>query len=408
MHLSAPTIFPCRIISLAIALACFCATPWTHSQSALAPVSVPPLPTLNSESYILVEASTGYVIAERLADKRRPPASLTKVMSSYVLASYLQSGILPEEELVKVSQRAWAQNPAFKGSSRMWIEPAKRVSLIDLYRGMVISSGNDAAVAVAEHISNNEDDFALLMTQKARELGMRDTVFGNVHGLGGHYTSSHTTARDMAILARATVNHYPKYYAYYAQKEFEYNGIKQYNRNILLSTLDGVDGIKTGYTSEAGYCLMSSAKRGPMRLIGVVLGARTEADRVRDSRILLEYAYRYFTIKTLLYGAQTVTKTRVYGGDITELLLSVANDVNVVLPRGSTQPVKQFLQVNSMIGAPITQGEQLGTVHYQHAGKRVASAPLVATRSVSSGGWYRRSVDWLYLTARNFILEDHN
>jgi D-alanyl-D-alanine carboxypeptidase (penicillin-binding protein 5/6) len=375
-------------------------------QGILSHPTLPSVPTLNAAKYILVESGTGYVIAERLANKPHPPASLTKVMSSYILADYLQSGLLLEEELVRISKNAWAQNPVFKGSSRMWIEPAKRVPLLDLYRGMVISSGNDAAVAVAEYISGSEYDFVKLLNTKARELGMKDTHFGDAHGLGIGESSSHTTAHDMAILARATVHHFPKYYKYYSQREFEYNGIKQNNRNILLDVLEGVDGIKTGYTNEAGYCLMSSAKRGDMRLIAVVLGADSESERIRDSRVLLEYGYRYYTLKTLLYKSQTVTTVRVYGGDITELPLAVAEDVNIVLPRGPTRELKRTLQLNPNPSAPITKGARLGTVHYQHEGKRVASVPLLATRAVHGGSWYRRSMDWLELSFWSFLDEE--
>lgn len=379
--------------------------PVSYAQSIFSDTIVPPVPALSASSYILVEANTGHVIAERLADKHRPPASLTKVMSSYMLAAYLQSGLLREDELVKVSRNAWAQNPVFRGSSKMWIEPGKRVTLLDLYRGMVISSGNDASVAVAEYISGSEKSFVQLLNTRAHALGMKNTYFANAHGLTSA-TSSHTTARDMAILARAVVNHYPAYYKYYSQKEFEYNGIVQTNRNKLLRTLEGVDGIKTGYTVEAGYCLISSAKRDNMRLIAVVLDAPTESDRVRDSRILLEYGFRYFTIQRLLHQGQAVGITRVYGGDVAEFPFGVSQDVNMVIPRGQSAAVKQFLQINRQILAPIAMGSTVGTAHYQYEGRRVASAPLVTLREVHVGGWYRRSIDWLHLTVLNFFMED--
>lgn len=395
--LSAPSLL-CAVVVLVCG--------FNASVRALPAFSIPPVPSLSAGSYILVEASTGYVLAEHLADQPRPPASLTKVMSSYVLAGYLQTGLLLEDELVTVSKKAWAQNPRYKNSSLMWIEPGKRVSLLDLYRGMVVSSGNDAAVAVAEHISGSEEDFVALLNTRARDLGMRDTYFSNAHGLTSTSSSAHTTARDMAILARAVVNHYPKYYDYYAEREFEYNGITQVNRNVLLRTLEGVDGIKTGYTALAGYCLLSSAERYGMRLIAVVMGSKSNAERLRDTRILLEYGFRYFMVQTLLHRGQSVTDTRVYGGDITQLSLGVEQDVNMVTPRGQTSDIQRYMQLNNSVQAPVSIGSTLGTVHYSYDGERLASASLVALREVHVGGWIRRTIDWVYLGFRNFFIDD--
>lgn len=374
----------------------------SYASSAYTP---PPVPALAAGSYILVEADTGFVIAEHYADEPRPPASLTKIMSGYMLSLYLESGLLLEEERVKVSKNAWAQNPAFANSSLMWIEPGKTVRLIDLYLGMVVSSGNDAAVAVAEHISGTEKDFVRLINREAKALGMTNTVFANSHGLTAK-EKAHTTARDMAILTRAIIHRSPKYYRYYAEREFTYNGIRQKNRNILLGKVEGVDGVKTGYTEAAGYCLVTSAKREGMRLIAVTLGSTSKSDRVRDSRVLLEYGFRYYRLRTPLYAGEDIDKVYVYGGDGDLLSLGVSEDVHVLLPRGQDKDLSHKIHLNGYVVAPIEVNTVVGTLDYWHNNKKLTEVPLVALKTVEYGSWFKRIFDWFRLRLVLFVFGD--
>ena len=252
---------------------------------------VPAPPALGSASYILMEQETGQVLVEHNAHQRTPPASLTKIMTSYILAAQLETGAVRAGDLVQISRRAWAQNPLFAGSSRMFIEVGKEVSIIDLHRGIVVSSGNDASLAIAEHLADSEENFVDLMNRYAARLGMQNSHFSNSHGLPAaeHYVTAH----DIAVLSRALIQNYPREYALYDEKEFEYNNIRQNNRNRLLWEMENADGIKTGYTESSGYSLAASAVAEGMRLITVIFGAQSEWGRVRDARRLLNYGTRY-------------------------------------------------------------------------------------------------------------------
>ena len=282
-----------------------CVLTFVTNQAAAA---VPPAPKLPSDAYFLMDATTGQVLVDHKGDLSLPPASLTKIMTSYVLAEEVDAGRASLDDMIKVSRNAWSQNPTFKGSSLMWIEPGKPVSLADLERGVVISSGNDASVAVAEHLAGTESSFVDVMNQLAAELGLHNTVYRNPHGLP--HPEHRTTARDLATLSAALINGHPKHYKIYKEQSFTYNGIKQYNRNNLLRSDVTVDGLKTGYTSEAGYGLVASAQREDMRLVSVVLGSASKRTRASENSSLLNYGFRFFQNLRPLSAEVTLVEPR--------------------------------------------------------------------------------------------------
>jgi D-alanyl-D-alanine carboxypeptidase (penicillin-binding protein 5/6) len=324
-----------------------------------------------------------------------PPASLTKMMTSYVLAVELAQGRVSEDDMVLISDNAWAQNPVFAGSSLMWIETGKKVRLSDLHRGIVISSGNDATVAVAEHLAGSESSFADVMNGHAAELGMYGTHYVNSHGLPdpNHYT----TARDLAILAQAMINRYPEDYALYAEREFTYNGIRQYNRNLLLAEDPSVDGLKTGHTQEAGYCLVASAKREDMRLISVVMGTRSESVRKAESRKLLNYGFRFYATHRLYEAGQVMTDSRVWKGLQDQLELGIAEDIVLTIPRGRQKDVKAVMEVDDTIVAPVEKGASYGVLRVTLDDKELVRVDLVALDAVEQAGFFARLWDHIVM-----------
>ena len=284
---------------------------WTLAATA-AMAAVPPAPKLPADAYFLMDATTGQVLVDHNGDLALPPASLTKIMTSYVLAEEVEAGRASLDDMITVSRKAWSQNPTFNGSSLMWIEPGKQVSLADLERGIVISSGNDASVAVAEHLAGTEASFVDVMNQLALELGLTNTIFRNPHGLP--HPEHRSTARDLAKLSVALINSYPEHYKIYKERSFTYNGIKQFNRNSLLRSDSTVDGLKTGYTSEAGYGLVASAQRDDMRLVSVVLGSASTRSRTSESSSLLNYGFRFFQNLRPLSAEVTLVEPKVWKG----------------------------------------------------------------------------------------------
>lgn len=355
---------------------------------------VPSAPTLSASSYILIDANSGRVLVEHNADQRLPPASLTKLMTSYVLSYELAQGRVSGDDVVTISKNAWSQNPVFKGSSLMWVEVGKQVSLHDLHVGVVVSSGNDSSVAVAEYLAGSENAFADVMNQHAARLGLTNTHFVNSHGLPHpeHYTS----ARDLAILSRAIME-FPAEYDLYKMKEYTFNNIRQVNRNGLLFRDATVDGLKTGHTQEAGYCLAASAVRDGMRLISVVMGTASESIRERETEQLLSYGFRYFeTHKVYEAGAQ-VSQTRIWGGQKDQLQLGVADDVVLTIPRGRHGEIEAVMNVDQVIKAPATTGETYGELVVTLGGETLAKVPLVAVEAVEKGGIFKRIWDGLVL-----------
>jgi D-alanyl-D-alanine carboxypeptidase (penicillin-binding protein 5/6) len=362
-----------------------------HVQAAV----LPPPPDVAAEAWILLDAETGYVITEKNADERLAPASLTKLMTSYVLASELAAGRVSNDDMVQVSENAWAQNPIFAGSSLMWIEPGKPVRLEALHRGVVISSGNDASVAIAEHVAGSEDAFADMMNAHAAELGMTGTHYVNSHGLP--HPEHYTTARDLAILANALITRYPEDYALYKEREYTYNNIRQFNRNALLAEDPTVDGVKTGHTEEAGYCLVASAERSGMRLISVVLGADSERSRKTESRKLLNYGFRAFETITLYKPGEELVSARLWMGKRDTLALGVDRTVRMTIPRGGRDDLDAVMEIDQVIKAPVEQGAEHGQLVVRLDGQLLLQQPLVALQRAEQAGLFARLWDSIVL-----------
>ena len=353
---------------------------------------IPAAPDLAAKSYLLMDFDSGKIIVEHNADMPVPPASLTKMMTSYVVSAEIASGNLNLTDKVTISKNAWAQNPVFAGSSLTWIEVNTEVTVDDLLKGVIIQSGNDASVALAEHIAGSEDVFADLMNQHAEKLGMVNTNFENSNGLPaeGHLS----TARDLALLTAAMIRDYPEEYAYYKEKWFTFNGIKQANRNKLLwdESLD-VDGVKTGHTEAAGFCLVSSATKNNMRLISVVMGTNSKEVRKVESKKLLSYGFRFYeTIKPLEAGKQ-LHQQQIWMGEKDLVNLGIASDIYLTIPRGQAKNLKARYVVEKDIEAPIAKGQLVGKVFFTLAEESYAEYPLVALEGVEEAGFFGRMSD---------------
>jgi len=352
---------------------------------------VPSPPQLAAKAYFLVDAQSGTVLAEHNADMPLPPASLTKMMTSYVLAKEITEGRINESDMVTVSENSWSQNPLFNGSSLMWIEPGKDVSIEDLQRGIIISSGNDATVAVAEHLAGSEAVFAEMMNTNAEKLGMVDTYYVNSHGLP--HPDHVTTARDLAILAKAMINDHPDQYAIYKEREFTYNNIRQYNRNTLMSEDPTVDGLKTGHTEAAGYCLVAAAERRGMRLISVVMGTSSTRARKNETRSLLNYGFRFYETSTVFEPMTELEKPRIWKGQEDYVPVGLLDETVLTLPRGKKKHLVTAVEVNNELVAPLAKGDAVGTVTLSLDGETVFHAPVVALVAVEPGGFFARLWD---------------
>jgi D-alanyl-D-alanine carboxypeptidase (penicillin-binding protein 5/6) len=359
---------------------------------APAPVVVPDPPTLPVKSAILIEYASGQVIAEQAADERVEPASITKVMAAYVLFHELRAGRLKLEDKVRISENAWKGG---LGGSRMFINVNSDVSAKDLLLGMIVQSGNDATIALAEHLAGTEEGFVQQMNTYAQRIGMKNSHFTNSPGLPDpeHYS----TARDIALLSRTMIAEFPEYYAWYATPEYTFNGIRQYNRNALLRRDESVDGIKTGHTASAGYCLASSALRGEMRLIAVVMGSKTEETRAQESQALLNYGFRFYETHKLYTKGQELAQPKVWKGEVESVGLGVADDVLVLIPKGKYDQLQARMDLPSLLIAPVDAGQRLGTVNVTLDGKVLVDQPLVALAAAPEGGIWRRMVDGFWL-----------
>ena len=364
------------------------------SAGALAAAIVPAPPTIGADAYLLIDFDSGEVLVEHHADQPLPPASLTKLMTAYVLAEEIDAGRLSLEDPVSVSRNAWSQNPTFRGSSLMWIEPGKPVTVSELEQGIIISSGNDATVAIAEHIAGNESTFADMMNSYAESLGMDATHYVNSHGLPDpeHITS----ARDLATLATSIIRKHPDRYEVYKQKSYTYNDITQYNRNLLLRDDPTVDGLKTGYTSVAGYGMVASAKRDGMRLISVVLGSESTRSRKSETKALLSYGFRFFETLVPVGAEVALDKARVWKGIIDSVDGGVLTSIVMTGPRGSAMP-QIVTHFNEPLTAPIARGDAIGTVKIIVDGEIVREAPLVALNDVPEAGFFARLWDGFML-----------
>jgi D-alanyl-D-alanine carboxypeptidase (penicillin-binding protein 5/6) len=352
---------------------------------------LPSPPQVAAKAYILVDANSGVVLAEKNADIALPPASLTKLMTSYVLSGEISAGRVNDTDMVVVTKNSWSQNPLFNGSSLMWIEPGMDVSISDLKRGIVISSGNDATVAVAEHLAGNVSAFADMMNGTAESLGMDGTNYVNPHGLPD--PNHVTTARDLATLAIALIQNYPEEYKVYKEREFTYNNIRQYNRNTLLAEDPSVDGLKTGYTKVAGYGMVTSAKRRDMRLVTVVLGTKSPNSRKSESRSLLNYGFRFFETLTYFSTMEELEKPRIWKGQQDYVSVGVQDEIVLTLQRGKKKSLSTVVEVDKEISAPVALGDKLGTVKLMLDGEVVEEVPLVALETVEPGNFFARLWD---------------
>ena len=353
---------------------------------------VPKAPKLNLSSYILIEASTNTVIAEFNSDNQIAPASMTKVMSGYVIADQIANGSISLDDKVLISEKAWKT-----GGSKMFIEAGKRVSVEDLLSGIVIQSGNDATIAMAEYVAGSEEGFVDFMNAYASELGLTNSLFQNSTGFSdpNHFSS----AKDLAKLTQALINNFPDHYATYKEKEFTFSGIRQLNRNKLLWRDDSVDGVKTGHTDSAGFCLISSAQRNDMRLIAVVAGSESENERLTASQRLLEYGFRFYATQKLVSQEIKVTTAKVWGGKTNEVALGSTKDIYLTLPRSEFKNIKANYQFNNNVQAPIEIGQMIGSIEFTSNDRVVLSAPLVAIETVEAKGFFgmlwSRLVYWI-------------
>ncbi|MCQ4280263.1 D-alanyl-D-alanine carboxypeptidase [Pseudomonas stutzeri] len=351
---------------------------------------IPSPPQLAAKSYVLMDAASGKVLVENAGDERLPPASLTKLMTAYIATLEIKKGQISESDMVTVSEKAWRT-----GGSRMFIQVNTQVSVDDLLHGIIIQSGNDASVAMAEHIAGSEEAFADLMNSTAQRLGMSNTHFMNATGLPHpeHYSS----AADMAKLARAIIHEDPAHYGIYAQKEFFWNNIKQPNRNLLLWRDKTVDGLKTGHTEEAGYCLVASAVRDDMRLITAVFGTNSEQARAAETQKLLTYGFRFFETRTFYQKGVELATSRVWKGQQDQVSAGLASDLTMTLPRGQMDKLQAGLTFNPELTAPIQQGDVVGKVEVSLDGQVVQSTDLIALQTVEEGGLFSRLWDSIQL-----------
>jgi len=351
---------------------------------------IPAPPQLAAKSYVLLDAASGKVLVESNGDQRLPPASLTKLMTAYIATVEIRKGQIGEQDLVTVSEKAWRT-----GGSRMFIQVDTQVSVSDLLHGIIIQSGNDASVALAEHIAGSEEAFADMMNAAAERLGMKNSHFMNATGLPDpeHYSSAH----DMAILARAIINEDAEHYAIYSQKEFFWNNIKQPNRNLLLWRDKTVDGLKTGHTEEAGFCLVSSALRDGARMITSVFGTVSEQARAAETQKLLTYGFRFFETRTFYQKGAELAQAQVWKGAARQLKAGLANDLTLTLPKGQLDKLQAGMSLNPQLIAPIQQGDVIGKVEVKLGEEVVHSADLVALETVEEGGLFRRLWDSIRL-----------
>ncbi len=356
----------------------------------LAAMPTPAPPVVKGTGHMLIDFDSGHIISQSNANQRLEPASLTKLMTAHVIFSELQQGNLKLEDMVTVSEKAWKTE-----GSRMFIEVGKQVSVEDLLKGMIIQSGNDASVALAEHVAGSESVFASVMNTHARRLGMLNSNFVNATGLPDpdHYT----TPEDIAKVAMATIREFPEFYKWYSIREYTYNNIKQHNRNKLLWRDDDVDGMKTGHTDAAGYCLVASAKKDNMRLISVIMGTTSEKERAEESMKLLNYGFRFYETHKLYSAGDNLSQAKVWKGEHNQLSVGLARDLYITIPRNQYNNLNAAMHLNLPLIAPISQDQQVGELQVTLSGSTVTSQPLIALQPVEEAGFIGRSIDSLMM-----------
>lgn len=350
------------------------------------PAIVPAPPNLSAKAWLLIDHNSGRILVEHNSHQRVEPASLTKMMTAYVVLYTMRNGSVSAEDMVRVSEKAWRM----KGS-RMFIEVNSLVSVDELLKGMIIQSGNDASVALAEHVAGNEDAFVDLMNQHARSLGMTETNFTNSTGWPNaeHYTTPH----DLAILSRALIRDFPDHYTWYRIKEYTYNNIRQFNRNRLLWLDDNVDGIKTGHTESAGYCLVASARKDDMRLISIILGTDSDNARASSSRKLLSYGFRFYETFLLHRANEPLENMRIWKGENETVPLGLQEDLYITIPRGQRNKVNANMTVETRLVAPAKKGQTYGSVNIMLGEEKLRQQSLVALEDVPEGGLWRQMID---------------
>ena len=373
-----------NIFALSILLSIFI------TSAIAAPALIPAPPHVNAKAYLLIDHNSGHILAEKNADKQIEPASLTKLMTAYVVLFEIERGGISIDDEVKISEKAWRMR-----GSRMFIRVNTLVSVKKLLKGLIIQSGNDASVALAEHVASSEDAFVELMNQHAERLNMISTHFNNSTGWPdkNHYT----TARDLAKLSQALINDFPNHYSSYKEKEYTYNNIRQYNRNRLLWLDDRVDGLKTGHTEAAGYCLISSAKSKNMRLISIVTGTNKDEARIAASRKLLNYGFRFFETNLIHKANTEITSMHVWKGEEQKLSLGISENLYVTTPKGLHRKIKNNLKVEAMIEAPVAEGQSYGQLNVILSDKNLATRELVALSSINEGSIWRKLIDNIQL-----------
>jgi D-alanyl-D-alanine carboxypeptidase (penicillin-binding protein 5/6) len=370
------------------------------TSASAAPVVMPDAPQIAAKGFVLMDYNSGKVLAEKEMNTQLHPASLTKMMTSYVIGQELKRGNIAPQDEVTISKNAWAKN--FPDSSKMFIEVGTKVTVEELNKGIIIQSGNDACVAMAEHIAGSEDAFVDLMNAWAKSIGMTNSHFANVHGLDN--PNLYSTPYDMALLGRALIKDVPDEYRIYSEKKFTYNGITQYNRNGLLWDKSmNVDGIKTGHTSKAGYSLVSSATEGKMRLVAVVMGTKNANARKSESKKLLSYGFRFFETVNPHKADETFVEEKVWMGDKDAVALGVDQDTYVTLPRGQAKNLKASFVLEKQLEAPISKGDVVGKLYYQLEGEDVAEYPLLALEDVQEGSLFSRLWDYIVLLFKSFF-----
>ena len=355
-----------------------------------APSLIPSPPRLAATGYILMDFQSGQILAESNADERMEPASLTKMMTAYTVFHELKAGHIRIDDKVRVSEKAWRMT-----GSRMFIEVGSTVSVEELLKGMIIQSGNDASVALAEFVAGSEDAFVPLMNAHAKNLGLTGTHFANSTGLP--HKDHYTTPRDMARLAAVLIREFADHYSWYSEKKYTYNNITQSNRNLLLYRDESVDGVKTGHTESAGYCLVASAKRDEMRLISVVMGTNSEKARAQESQKLLNYGFRFFETHRLYAADEPLKQMRIWKGATESLPLGLSEELYVTVPRGQYKDLNASLSVDKTIVAPASKGQAFGMVNIKLGEEVLAQRPLVALQDVGEGGLWQKVTDHVML-----------
>ena len=351
---------------------------------------IPEAPSIAAKAYILMDHNSGIILAANNENEKRSPASLTKLMTSYVVFKRLKEEFITLDDEVKISEKAWRT-----GGSKSFIEVGKMIKLEDLLKGMIIQSGNDASVALAEHVAGSEGTFVLFMNDYAQQIGMKNSRFENASGLP--HDDQYTTAKDIALLSSAMIREFPVYYEWYSQKEFTYNNITQTNRNKLLFTDSTVDGLKTGWTQKAGYCLVTSANRVDMRLISVVLGSDSPAIRISETEKLLDYGFRFFETQSVNDISHQV---RVYKSEKANIKVGVADSSFLTLPRNQFRYTTQTINLNQDLIAPISQGEQVGELVVSFNDQNIATLPLIALENAAEAGFISKMIDTIKLLFR--------